>query len=258
MPSMANGWLEEEADGLWIFRPADVPNGLLVAFSGRGIAPPEEASPTSFLARRLARALALDGTPIVRSTQVHGNRAVTIRVRPAAGQAVVAGECDVLATALAGVTLAVQTADCVPIVLASSAAIATAHAGWRGTVLNAAGTAVRAIADLGADPDLLRAWLGPSIGPCCYEVGGEVATQFAGEFLHASCGERFHLNIAAINRAQLESAGVPPANISVHTACTKCGGEKYASYRRDGEGAGRMIGLVVRLGRPASHLAGLT
>src|SRR5262249_8705174 len=161
----------------------EVPKGFLVAFSGRGMAPPGETSPTAHLARRLARALSLDGTPIVRATQVHGCRAVRIDQAPARGEARDAGECDVLATALAGVALAVQTADCVPIVLVSDAAVATAHAGWRGTAQNAAGAAVEAMRGLGADSGSIRAWLGPSIGPCCYEVGGEVAAQFAGEFV---------------------------------------------------------------------------
>lgn len=243
-------WTEEGIGGLPVFRPAGLPPGLLAAFSGRGIAPPGEPAPTSLLARRLAGCLSLDGTPIVRATQVHGSRAVTIRQSPGAGEAVDAGECDILATPLPRVALAVQTADCVAILLASRTAVATVHAGWRGTARNAALAAVRSLADLGAPPASLRAWLGPSIGRCCYEVGGEVASRFAGEFLRASCGGRFHLDLAAVNRAQLEAAGVPAGAISAHTACTKCGGEKFASYRRDGAAAGRMIGLIVRWDRP--------
>jgi YfiH family protein len=241
-----NLWREDLIDGIPVFRPADLPPDLLVAFSGRGEAPAGDPSPTSFLARRFARALSLDGTPIVRATQVHGNRAVTIRETPEPRSARDAGECDVLATALPDVALAVQTADCVPIVLSGPGAVATAHAGWRGTAANAAGAAVRALAALGAAPEGLRAWMGPSVGSCCYEVGGEVAAQFAGEFLRASCAGRFRLDIAAVNRAQLQAAGVPAGRISAHAACTMCGGPKYASYRRDGARAGRMIGLVAR------------
>ncbi len=245
---ISSDWREETVRDVVMFRPEPFPADVLVAFSGRGVAPEGEPSPTRHLALRLARALALDGTPIVRATQVHGNRAVVVRNAPARGDATDAGECDVLATDLPGVALAVQTADCVPILLSSGTAIATAHAGWRGTAKNAAGSAVAALRDLGADPRTVRAWLGPSIGPCCYEVGGEVAAQFAGEFLRASCGGRFYLNLPAVNRAQLEAAGVPRENVSQHPACTRCGGEKYASYRRDGAKAGRMIGLVLRRG----------
>jgi hypothetical protein len=242
-----NLWREDLLDGIPVFRPMDLPSDVVVAFSGRGEAPAGEPSPTSFLARRFARALSLDGTPIVRATQIHGTRAVTIREAPGPGSARDAGECDVLATALSGVALAVQTADCVPMVLAGAGAVATAHAGWRGTAANAAAAAVRALEALGAAPKGLRVWMGPSAGSCCYEVGGEVAAQFAGEFLRASCAGRFRLDVAAVNRAQLEAAGVPAGQISAHPACTICGGPKFASYRRDGAQAGRMIGIVVRL-----------
>jgi YfiH family protein len=249
-------WREEIVDGISIFRPSSTPSGILVAFSGRGAAPPGEASPTAFLAARLARALSLDGSPIVRATQVHGRRAVVVRDVPARGSVADAGECDVLATARPGVALAVQTADCVPVLLASDVAVATAHAGWRGTAAGAAVAAVEALRQLGAEPSGVRAWLGPSIGACCYEVGGEVAAQFAGEFLRASCGGRFFLDLPAVNRAHLEAAGVPRGAISTHPACTLCGGEKYASYRRDGAKSGRMIGLLMRVaGSSAARLA---
>jgi YfiH family protein len=241
-----SAWREEEIGGISVFRPSDAPRDVLVAFSGRGAAPAGERTPTAFLASRLARALSLDGAPIVRATQVHGNGAVVVRESPPRGAVRDAGECDVLATDRPGVALVVQTADCVPVLLASEAAVATAHAGWRGTAADAAGAAVRAMRELGAAPESIRAWLGPSIGACCYEVGGEVAAQFAGEFLRSSCGGRFRLDIGAVNRAQLAAAGVPPENVTVHPACTRCGGPQYASYRRDGAAAGRMIGLVLR------------
>jgi hypothetical protein len=251
------GWTERVVDGVRIFAPADPPEGLVVAFSGRGTAPAGDPSPTAFLASRLARALSLDGTPIVRATQVHGARAVSVGEVPPRGSLWDAGECDVLATDRPGVALAVQTADCVPILLAADGAVATAHAGWRGAAAGAARSAVRAMKELGAPPGSIRAWLGPSIGRCCYEVGGEVAAQFAGEFLRASCGGRFHLDLPAVNRAQLEAEGIGAGRIESQGACTMCGGEKFASYRRDGAKAGRMIGLVMRVGNlPVARLAG--
>lgn len=228
------------------WRPPDLPPGLLVAFSSRGVAPDGTASPTEYLSRRFAEALSLPDVPIVRATQVHGRNAVEIAEAPPAGTVRDAGQCDILATALPGVALVVQTADCVPIVVAGAKAIAVVHSGWRGTAKNAAGSGVAALERLGEEPSRLRAFLGPSIGACCYEVGGEVAAQFAGEFARRSCGGRFHLDIAAVNRSQLEAAGIPASAISSHASCTMCGGDGFASYRRDGAAAGRMIALVVR------------
>jgi YfiH family protein len=244
-------WLEEQRDGITVFRPDDAPRGVTAAFSGRGHAPDGEREVTAYLARRVARAVGLDDAPIHWGRQVHGALAVT--PGPASrGTAPQAGECDALATAERGVAVAVQAADCVPILLASSAphavvgAVGAVHAGWRGSAKNVAGEAVRALAGLGARPSTLMAWIGPAIGACCYEVGGEVAAQFAGEFVRRGCGGSFQLDLKAANAAQLEAAGVPRAAIRIHPACTKCGGDRFASYRRDGARAGRMIALIAR------------
>ena len=241
-------WTETQLLDGWIFRPAIRPSGILVGFSGRGVAPPGTASPTEVLARRLATALEAESLPIVRATQVHGKTAAVVREAPPHGQTRDAGECDVLATALTGVALVVQTADCVPILLRAGDSVAAAHAGWRGSAVEAARAAVGALEELGARADEVEAWIGPSIGACCYEVGDDVAARFDGEFLRSGRRGRVHVDLAAVNRAQLEAAGVPPEAISVHPACTSCGGERFASYRRDGTGAGRMIGLIARIG----------
>lgn len=240
-------WREANVRGVLTVRPRSLPPGLFVAFSGRGAAAPGEPFPTAHLAARLAAALGLDGTPIVRATQVHGNRTVTLRQVPPAGTVSDAGECDALATDREGLALVVQTADCVPILLATRQTVGAVHAGWRGAAGDAAGAGVRALTDLGARPEEIRAWLGPSIGLCCYEVGGEVASRFAGDFVRRDCAGRHRLDLRGVNRAQLETAGILPNHISIHPACTFCGGEQYASYRRDGAAAGRMIGLVARL-----------
>ncbi|HTR04739.1 MAG TPA: peptidoglycan editing factor PgeF [Thermoanaerobaculia bacterium] len=240
-------WLDETRDGVRVMRPAPTTGRLVVAFSGRGHAPDGEAQPTPYLARRFAKALGLDGTPIHWARQVHGAAAATLRESVPAASAPCAGECDALATDQPGTALVVQTADCVPILLAAPDAVGAAHAGWRGTAKNVAGAAVAALTALGARPSTLSAWLGPSIGPCCYEVGGDVAAQFAGDFVRAGCGGGFRLDLRAVNVAQLAAAGIPREAIAVHPACTKCGGDGFASYRRDGAKAGRMIALIARV-----------
>jgi len=239
-------WIETGGPDGWLFAPSPVAAGATVVFSGRGSAPAGTASPTEYLARRLARAAGQPDIPIVRATQVHGAGAAVVREAPSPGGCVDAGEKDVLATALTGVALVVQTADCVPILLRSPEAVAAAHAGWRGSAANAAGAAVAALGDLGARAGEIEAWIGPTIGPCCYEVGGEVAAQFAGAFARRDCAGKFRLDLKAVNVAQLEAAGVPGGRISVHPGCTKCGGDRYASFRRDGAAAGRMIAMIAR------------
>jgi polyphenol oxidase len=239
-------WIEDIREGATVVRPSDAPEGLVVAFSGRGHAPHGESTPTPFLARRFARALGLDGLSLHWQRQVHGNTAATVLEAAPPNSELCAGECDALATTLSGTGLVVQSADCVPVLLAAPGAVGAAHAGWRGSATNVAGEAVRALEALGAARQTLRAWLGPAIGPCCYEVGGEVAAQFAGDFVRTG-GGGYRLDLKSVNAAQLEAAGVPRESIAVHPACTKCGGDKFASYRKDGAKAGRMIALVARL-----------
>ena len=229
-----------------LFVARDRPEDVLAAFSERGVVPQATPSPTELLARRFAREVGVPDVPIVRATQVHGRRVVEIEARPAPGEVVDAGECDALVTRLSGVALVVQTADCVPVLLAGPGALGAVHAGWRGAAANVAGAAAEAFLELTDDPRSVRAWLGPAIGACCYEVGTEVAARFAEGFLRPSRHGRHILDLPALVRSQLVSAGVPPENIVVEGACTLCGGERYASYRRDRENAGRMIALVIR------------
>jgi len=231
-----------------LFRPEDVPGNVLVAVSERATAPPDTTSPTALLARRFADSLGHPELPIVRATQVHGSRVIVVSEPPAAREVVDAGSCDALVTRLAGVGLVVQTADCVPLLLVASDAIGAVHTGWRGAAANVAGAAAEALLALTGDRGSVRAWLGPAIRPCCYEVGGEVAAQFADEFLRASGDGCYRLDLPAVVRAQLEAAGILAPNIAPDSECTMCGGDRFASWRRDREKAGRMIALVARFG----------
>lgn len=230
-----------------VYLPTDLPAGVLVAVSERGSAPPETASPTEFLARRFAGEIGVPGLPLVRATQVHGDRVVVVESSPAPGETVDAGRCDALLTPLSGVGLVVQTADCVPVLLAGDGAVGAVHAGWRGAAAGVVAAAAEAFLRLIDDRTTARAWLGPSIGACCYEVGPEVATRFPEGFAPGTPNGRFRLDLAAVVRRQLGDAGIPAENVSTHPACTLCGGERYASFRRDRENAGRMIALVARI-----------
>ena len=148
-----------------------------------------------------------------------------------------------------GIVLGIETADCLPVLLADPRrrVVAAAHAGWRGTVQGAARVAVRALVETGSDPSALLAALGPNIGPCCYEVGEDVVAAFGetgARFFHPGPRGRAHLDVRAANRAQLEAEGLRPDRIASVDECTFCLPDRYHSYRRDAKAAGRMINYV--------------
>jgi copper oxidase (laccase) domain-containing protein len=80
--------------------------------------------------------------------------------------------------------------------------------------------------------------IGPGIGVCCYEVGEDVSKQFGFAI-------RTHLDLMTENRKQLESAGVPAQNIEALDVCTFCDAERFFSYRREKEKAGRMTSFIM-------------
>jgi YfiH family protein len=151
-----------------------------------------------------------------------------------------AGEGDALLTACAGVPVSVRTADCLPILVAdpSSRAVAAIHAGWRGTAAQIVVETLRRMRlEFGTDAGEVHVAIGPGIGVCCYEVGAEVARRFGRE----GAGR---VDLAAENRRQLIQAGVPETQIDILNACTRCEPERFHSYRRDGDRAGRMISYI--------------
>jgi YfiH family protein len=187
----------------------------------------------------------------------------------------------------AGVFLGIQTADCVPILLADPRRriVAAVHAGWRGTLARVvAKTLGRMRFEFGTRPEDVVAALGPAIGPCCYEVGPEVAQAFSGQFAraaewfegpfeHLATGEepnplpwltmmppghqpppeRVQLDLRAANRWQLVDAGVNPRNIAVSALCTGCRSDLFFSYRKEGAGTGRMMSVIGIRAKPRAQ-----
>jgi len=148
-----------------------------------------------------------------------------------------AGEGDALTTERSDLGLAIATADCVPVVVGGRSGLAVIHAGWRGI---AAGVVARAVETLPVRPLDAVAWIGPAIGPCCYEVGDDVAAQVvaasSGGVLRAGPRRRAHLDLGAAVAAQLVALGVEHSERV--EACTRCD-DRWNSYRRDGAAAGR-------------------
>ena len=158
-------------------------------------------------------------------------------------------EADAAVSANDGELIGIETADCLPVLLVDPQrrAVAAAHAGWRGTAAGVAARAVAALVSLGSQPTDLLAALGPSIGPCCYEVGDELRPAFGDDAPHVfsqGANGRPHLDVRAANVRQLERAGLRRGAILHVAECTRCRPELYHSYRRDGPGAGRMISWV--------------
>ena len=208
------------------------------ALGSVGLTHAPDPAPVLASRRAFARALGIDAEPITTIGAVHG--ATVARVDEP--QDVVQGV-DGLVTDRRGVALFATFADCYPIVLwdANRRCAGLAHAGWRGTVAGVATAAVKALHDeYGSAPEGIRAGIGPGICGRCYEVGGEVASQFDARFVTRSGGDRFLLDLAAANRAQLEKAGL--SEVHVLGICTK-ETDFLPSHRRNPDGT-RFGGIV--------------
>ena len=153
---------------------------------------------------------------------------------------------DGLLTNRKNVWLVVSVADCTPVFVfdRSKNVIAALHAGWRGS---AAGIVKRGIETMMAEyeslPSDLHAFVGPSAGGCCYEVGPEVAELFNGGVVSTKDGAVF-VDLKRESRRQLLESGVPDDQIEMSEYCTICGEHLFHSYRRDKERSGRMMGVI--------------
>ena len=193
---------------------------------------------------------------------------------------------DGLVTDLPGVLLAIQTADCLPILLADPEhhAVGAFHAGWRGTLARIVEKGVgRMRKEFGSDPGKLLAAIGPGVGACCYAVGSEVREKFESQFAYAAelfeevydanavhnrypllfltarapghsetIGPELHLDLGKANRRQLEDAGVPAANVTDLARCTACDPRLLFSYRAELGKTGRLMGAIGVRQKPAT------
>ena len=176
-----------------------------------------------------------------------------------------------------GVLLGIQTADCIPVLVADRKrhAVAAFHAGWRGTVSRIVENGIgRMRLQFGSKPEDLIAAIGPGVGQCCYAVGEELLSSFESQFSyarelfrevysvdpvrtkypmlfltqrapgHSEIGPSLHLDLVEANRRQLLSAGLKPKSIKTVGGCTSCQTELFFSHRASQGHAGRLLSVI--------------
>ncbi len=203
---------------------------------------------------RFVSALGGDCENVVLGEQVHGCKVEKVN-EPGSeeilkGEAPGIGETDGLITKVPNIPLMGSFADCVPIFLLEPGIpiAGLIHAGWRGSFKEIAKKAVRMMQEMGGKPDRIKAILGPSIGPCCYQVGKEIYNQ-AVEIGHplqvfAFKGQNMFLNLWQLNTNQLIRSGVLEKNIINSQICTCCENDIFFSYRKGYHNTGRMMGMI--------------
>lgn len=232
--------------------------------------------------RLLAEAVTGDGaTPIVALRQFHSNLVIVEKGdRPRQNRSEpppLPLKADGIVTAAPGILLGIQTADCIPVLVADRKrrVVAAFHAGWRGTVKRIVESGVgRMQLEFGSRPEDLIAAIGPGAAQCCYAVGEEVLSEFesqfayAGELIreifdsdpvqtkypmlfltqcapgHSPIGPAFHLDLIEANRRQLLDAGLKPSAISIVGGCTCCHQDLFFSHRASQGHAGRMMSVI--------------
>ena len=205
--------------------------------------------------RLLAADAGFDPLRLTVARQVHGATCISADGRDPAEIRLLAA--DALVATEPGRAVGVFTADCLPILFADGhGRVAAAHAGWRGTVAGVAAATFAALQQAGATPRSIHAVLGPSIGPCCFEVGEEVAAEFdrvAPRAVLRAPGKKPHVDLRVANVELLNAAGL--RHTSVFPFCTMCRADLFYSFRRDGGGIGQMLSFIVagRAPAPASR-----
>ena len=226
--------------------------------------------------RRFLEALGASASmKLVTLKQIHSSSVLRVGRRDVAASDPCRG--DGLMTSEPGILLAIQTADCIPVLIADvkKKVVAAFHAGWRGTVHRIVenGVGKMRVAFRSRPEDLIAA-IGPGIGGCCYAVGEEVRSEFASQFSyaqdlfhevsdsdpirekypmlfltqrppgHSNIGPSLHLDLMEANRRQLLDAGLRAEAITVIGDCTRCQNNRYFSYRGEQGFTGRMLSVI--------------
>lgn len=191
----------------------------------------------------------------LRPIQVHGADVVHVDKQ----LRTLATEADAIVCDRPAGSVAIVTADCIPILAcsASGRAVAAIHAGWRGLAKGVVEAGIEALRGIAATGEQVVAVIGPHIGSCCYEVDAPVleamAQRFGAEVVsrasRASSPGHAHLSLAQLAALSLQRAGVgPELQGGLAQCCTGCGAEQFYSFRRQGESAGRMVHFIATIG----------
>ena len=201
-----------------------------------------------FVAENRKRFYATAGVPEA-AQFVYQNQVHSASINAVKGSEGVVKESDGLLTDEANVFLCVSVADCTPVLIYApdKKLIAAVHAGWRGTEQLIAFTMIKRLTELGADPELMHAFIGASASVDKYEVGTEVATLFEKDYYRELPNGKCLLDVKKANRDQLLIGGVPQPQIEISPLCS-ISDERLHSYRRDGKQSGRMFAVIGRVG----------
>ena len=197
-----------------------------------------------------------DPGQLVCSRQVHTDTVRTVTTADA-GKGLVRErdyEADGLITDGPGLALVIFSADCIPVLFHDPVrrVVGACHAGWRGTALGIARRTVERMGEIyGTDPADVRCAIGPGISRCCFETDGDVPEAMrralgsaAEPFIDVHPNGKFHVDLKAINRHWLLSAGVPAEHIAVCEACTACDTTTFFSHRRTGNARGSLAAVI--------------
>ncbi|MGM9614191.1 MAG: peptidoglycan editing factor PgeF [Oscillospiraceae bacterium] len=206
--------------------------------------------------RRFGAAVGIDTARFVHGRQVHGNHVHIAAPEDAHGiRENSALEADGYVTNIPGLPLAVFTADCAPLLMEDTDAgvIAAVHCGWRPTAADIMGEAVRAMCSLGAQPQNIRAAIGPCIRRCCFQTGPEVPR--AMEALLGDAGGlyaddpaapgKFRVDLPGVVARRLTQLGIPAEQIDDLGACTMCAPDTFWSHRRLGLQRGSQANMIM-------------
>ncbi len=235
--------------------------GMGKADGNVGFGAPRDREDAWAMRRQWCAGAGLSPDRLVTLGQVHGAEVRIVR-RGDAGRGAAPGSPqvglgDAMISNVSGPVLMTLHADCQPILLVDpqrrghAPAVAVVHAGWRGTVADVVGATLAAMAAaFGTRPEDVHASLGPAIGSCCYDVGGDVSAAWrerAGEdadvAIHGN-GDNLRFSLLAANELLLRRAGISEANIELSRICTRCDGAGWFSHRGQGPDTGRFGAMI--------------